>query len=128
MVPPFFLFAEIARTIFDHGTQKNNTCVYMEEVKVEPVSVSVSETESNDEEMMDLTEERGAMIEAVVKETVNNWLENHGSQLFALEYSKLALKQQKKAVQTVIKPKTLVETGIESQPSSGSAAKRRRHR
>jgi len=102
----------------------------MEEVKVEPAMVVVSdtETETEDEEMLDLAEERGAMIEAIIKETVNNWLENHGAQLFALEYSKLALKQQKKAVRTVIKPKTLVETGIESQPASGSAAKRRRHR
>lgn len=52
-----------------------------------------------EEDMQDaLDAERDAMIEETVKERVDLWLDTHGAKLFALEFSKAAVKESKKAV------------------------------
>lgn len=62
----------------------------------QPIEIDVEDPTIDLEEEMDA--ERDALIEQAVKERVDFWLETHGAKLFALEFSKAAVKENKKLV------------------------------
>lgn len=63
-----------------------------------PVVVPDEDTEEDTDMEEDLDEMRGALIQEMVTEKVQEWLDAHGAQLFALEYSKADVKAQKKSI------------------------------
>lgn len=76
----------------------------------------------------DMEEQQDEVIEEVIKTRVDLWLEQHGAKLFALEYSKAAVKENKRAVRVGVQlstDKPTREEGV-SQISSGDRTKRRR--
>lgn len=86
-------------------------------------------TKDEDEEMREV--ERSDAIEAVVKETVNEWLELHGAKLFALEYSKADVKEKKRQLKPLRPGVAAVVEHTQKEGESiittESARKRRRH-
>lgn len=80
--------------------------------------------EEQDEEMEDA---RDAMIEEAVKERVDLWLDTHGAKLFALEYSKAAVKEGKRSFRAGLSvPARPAQKEEESKITSGDSTKRRR--
>jgi len=62
--------------------------------QVEDVEEIVVDTDSDEESKRE--EEQDKVLQEVICERVDLWLENYGSQLFALEYSKADVKERKK--------------------------------
>nr|UBJ25937.1 hypothetical protein 2 [Red panda feces-associated crucivirus] len=56
-----------------------------------------SESEEDTEMSEDPSE---AEVEAIIAKTVRSWLDEHGAQLFALEYSKKAVREARKSIQS----------------------------
>lgn len=89
--------------------------------KTSEIDISVDEDEA-------MEDARDAMIEEAVKERVDLWLKEHGTKLFALEYSKAAVKESKRTLRAGIELSTSKPTKEpgESQITSGDKTKRRR--